>query len=82
MLIENIGQLELVEKAEKAEKAERAEKYGFEIFADLRFNVASAATLAALSTGRKIKRVILSPEVTLAQAREKCGFAASSAHDT
>lgn len=73
VLIENIGQLELVEKTEKAEKAERAEKaekYGFEIFADLRFNVASAATLAALSTGHKIKRVILSPEVTLAQARD------------
>ena len=60
VLIENIGQLELMEKAER---------YGFEIFADLRFNVASAATLAALSAGHKIKRVILSPEVTLAQAR-------------
>lgn len=75
VLIENIGQLELVEKAEKAE---RAEKYGFEIFADLRFNVASAATLAALSAGHKIKRVILSPEVTLAQARDivsVCGAA-------
>lgn len=64
VLIENIGQLELMEKAEKAER------YGFEIFADLRFNVASAATLAALSAGHKIKRVILSPEVTLAQARD------------
>lgn len=64
VLIENIGQLELVEKVEKAER------YGFEIFADLRFNVASAATLAALSAGHKIKRVILSPEVTLAQARD------------
>lgn len=61
VLIENIGQLELMEKAER---------YGFEIFADLRFNVASAATLAALSAGHKIKRVILSPEVTLAQARD------------
>lgn len=67
VLIENIGQLELVEKVEKVEKVER---YGFEIFADLRFNVASAATLAALSAGHKIKRVILSPEVTLAQARD------------
>ncbi len=64
VLIENIGQLELMEKVEKAER------YGFEIFADLRFNVASAATLAALSAGHKIKRVILSPEVTLAQARD------------
>lgn len=64
VLIENIGQLELMEKSEKAEK------YGFEIFADLRFNVASAAALAALSAGHKIKRVILSPEVTLAQARD------------
>lgn len=64
VLIENIGQLELIERIGKAEK------YGFEIFADLRFNVASAVTLAALSAGHKIKRVILSSEVTLAQARD------------
>lgn len=57
-LVENIGQIEW------------AESCGFEIFADLRFNVASAVTLAALTEGHKLGRVILSPEVTLAQARD------------